>query len=246
MRAGYGEGYDLKYWNRPSTPWRKRDTHLLFLERLDVGRQICDSQDYFRFTPINPSQDPLPGWVSHLPGALPSYPDSPRRERALLFYLYTLMRSGSGALSTTNSGCSRRNVSAMWQFQQTGRCVFIVSCSFSVGISLHSTVFRSASTSAGGWSCQCSSPKALWQYAHSLPSYQRLTIVKTRQARGASSICCRHSCPQASFSGQREHSLNLSCSCPSVASQRRIPRRHPHCRSLMRFRTRNNPLSSKL
>ena len=50
------------------------------------------------------------------------------------FYLYTLMRSGSGARSTANSACSRRNVSAMWQLQQTGRCVFIVSSSFCVGI----------------------------------------------------------------------------------------------------------------
>jgi len=82
--------------------------------------------------------------------SLPLYLDFPRRERARLFYLYTLMRSGSGARSTTNSGCSRRNVSATWQFQQTGRCVFIVSRSISVGISLHSTVFRPASTSAGG------------------------------------------------------------------------------------------------
>ena len=45
--------------------------------------------------------------------SLPPCLDFPRRERALLFYLYTLMRSGSGARSTTNSACSRRNVSAM-------------------------------------------------------------------------------------------------------------------------------------
>ena len=48
-------------------------------------------------------------------------------------------------------------------------------------------------------------------------------MVHTRQAFGASWICAKHSCPQASFSGQREHSLNLNCPSPSVALKAAFP-----------------------
>src|SRR6266851_753161 len=48
-------------------------------------------------------------------------------------------------------------------------------------------------------------------------------IVQTRQAFGASRICAKHSCPQASFSGQREHSLNLSSSFPTDAFKATFP-----------------------
>src|SRR6202521_3618215 len=48
-------------------------------------------------------------------------------------------------------------------------------------------------------------------------------IVQTRQAFGASWICAKHSCPQASLSGQREHSLNLSGSFPTVVFQANFP-----------------------
>src|ERR1700746_3269823 len=48
-------------------------------------------------------------------------------------------------------------------------------------------------------------------------------MVQTRQAFGASWICAKHSCPQASFSGQREHSLSVSCSFPSVALKAAFP-----------------------
>jgi len=48
-------------------------------------------------------------------------------------------------------------------------------------------------------------------------------IVHTRQALGASWIWVKHSCPQASLSGQREHSLNFNCSFPIVASKAAFP-----------------------
>src|SRR5947207_14324310 len=48
-------------------------------------------------------------------------------------------------------------------------------------------------------------------------------MVQTRQAFGASWICAKHSCPQASFSGQREHSLNLNCPFLSVALKAAFP-----------------------
>jgi hypothetical protein len=48
-------------------------------------------------------------------------------------------------------------------------------------------------------------------------------IVQTRQGFGASWICAKHSRPQASLSGQREHSLNLSGSFPTVAFNATFP-----------------------
>ncbi len=65
-------------------------------------------------------------------------------------YFKTLMRNGVSGRSTTNSGCSRRKVSAMWQFQQTGQWALSTSWNFSAGISFHWTVLRSLSSKAGG------------------------------------------------------------------------------------------------
>lgn len=48
-------------------------------------------------------------------------------------------------------------------------------------------------------------------------------IAQTRQAFGASSICAKHSCPQPALSGQREHSLSLSSSFPTVALKAAFP-----------------------
>src|ERR1700674_5378759 len=48
-------------------------------------------------------------------------------------------------------------------------------------------------------------------------------IVQTRPALGASWICAKHSWPQASLSGQREHSLNLSGLSPPAAFKATFP-----------------------
>jgi hypothetical protein len=56
------------------------------------------------------------------------------KQVGLAVHLLALNRLQDGCLmndrSTTKSGCSRRNVWAMWQFQQTGVCVANTSARF--------------------------------------------------------------------------------------------------------------------
>ena len=95
--------------------------------------------------------------------------------------------AGRGGRSTTRSAWTRRNVSATWQFQHTGRWLVSTAGTVSGGISVDSRVIPSVPTSAGLWSCQWISPNGRRQYAHRWPAYHRARIVRTRQSCGAAS-----------------------------------------------------------
>src|SRR5574342_506779 len=112
------------------------------------------------------------------------------------FYRILSPSPGLEARSIINSGYRRRKVSAIWQFQQTGRWVARIAGRLSALISLHARVTRSEPTKAGLWSCHLMSPKGAPQKTQDFPSYQFASIARTKQPSGLDSICSKHCCAQ--------------------------------------------------
>src|SRR5450759_714454 len=144
--------------------------------------------------------------VSLQPGKTPA-----RRQNRTSFNvkdLVELHHRTARCRSVTSSGCSLTSLFAVWQVKQIGNAAASVPTNLSVGIWFHSTLTRSANSSAGRLPVQSISPIGCPHAAQLLSRYHLAMMLRTRHSAPEARTSLRHSCPHPAFSGQRVHSLS--------------------------------------